>query len=79
MTESGWSIEKKLRKEHRVLRWTIWQFIKAVITFVAAWSLQGALANAGHYIELSNILLAAIMIVVVIKLWSWDYKRGSTD
>lgn len=62
-------------KAKEMLRWLFWFVLKCGVTALSAWTLFNVIHQQGYYIEFTPILVGSVLLVIMIKLWSWNYKK----
>lgn len=58
-----------------MIRWFIYFVLKCFVTFISAFTLQNVLAAEGYTIDLPTLITASLLLVVMIKIWTFSYKR----
>jgi hypothetical protein len=58
-----------------MLHWLIWFVIRCVITLIAAFTTQTLIHTEGYFVETNVLIGVAVVLIVLIKVWSFDYKK----
>lgn len=58
------------------MMWFLHFIIKCLVTGVAAFTLHNVMASEGYTIDLSTLIVACVLMVVMIKAWTFNYKSN---
>lgn len=53
-----------------MMQWAVWILIRAVFTFCCIITLQNLILSSGYRIEFNTLLIAAICIIITIRMWA---------
>jgi len=60
-----------------MLNWIGWTSLRVLVTFVCAWTMTNLIAVEGYRMEHNEMFIGAVLLVILIILWSPRCNHGN--
>jgi hypothetical protein len=59
-----------------MLRWVGWTLVRIIVTLACVYTLFNVVHMEGYYISFNPLLIGAIILIIMIRLWSSSNREN---